>query len=221
MSPATDKRKSVSDPAEKPEGKADAPGRNVKTAAKKPEAPKGKKKRKGSKVLIIFLIIFLILIVLLGGSGAGLYFTGNLNGILEKTGLVKPSSTGPSIAEQQAAIDKKAAELSDKEQTLSDLQKKLDRQKAALASAEAAASASPTFSKTLAGMSAEKLAELKKVGLMYSSMDAAAAAAIMVKLYDQLQIAVIVYNMQPAASALLLSKLDPELAAGVTKLMTN
>jgi flagellar motility protein MotE (MotC chaperone) len=218
MSPAAEKQKTAQDRSGKLGGKDFEETFKPKgTTVKELEEPKGKKKKKksGPKVLIIIIII----ILLLAGSAAALYFSGNLNNVLSMVGLA-PSTPSQSIEEQQAALDQKAAELDAKAQELDKLQLKLDAQQAALESASAAPSASPTFEAILSGFSEEKLKELKQVGAIYSKMDPAAAAAIMLGIYDSTQIAVIVYFMQPAASALLLAKLDPSLAGDVTKIMT-
>ena len=190
-------------------------------SAKELEDPKskGKKKKKKGPKPIIFIIV---IVVLLGGSFAFLYLSGNLTKALSMVGLGPPQpSASVSLEEQQKALDQKAAELKAKEQTLTELQAKLDKQKAAQASAAASPSASPTFETYRAGLSAEKLAELKQVGSIYSKMDAAAAVTIMTKIYDAQQIAVIVYYMNPAAAALVLAKLEPALSASVTKLLTS
>jgi flagellar motility protein MotE (MotC chaperone) len=52
-------------------------------------------------------------------------------------------------------------------------------------------------------------------------MDAEAAAAIVSELYDAQQIAAICYSMQPQAAALMLEKLEPELAAEVTAILAG
>lgn len=188
-----------------------------KAIARDLEEPKGKKKKKKSKGLVIFLVI----IVLLAGSGAALYFTGFLNDALAMLGLSKPSE-GFTISELQAALDEKTTELEAAVKEINALQAELEAQQAQLDSVAAAApSANPSFETILAGFSEEKLTELKQIGTIYSKMDPAAAAAIMLGIYDSTQIAVIVYYMQPAASALLLEQLDPALAGDVTLIMTS
>ena len=224
MSPAADTQRSASAKSSKLGGKEFEETFKPKSrdgSAKEPEGKKGKKKKAGFPKLII---IIMIIVVLLGGAGTALYFSGMLNPVLAKAGLIK-ASPGISLADQQAALDKKAADLVAKESTLNELQKKLDAQQAtAAASASAAAaspSVSPTFETLLTGLSTEKLTELQQVGSIYSKMDPTAAVAIMTKIYDTKQIAVIIYYMQPAVAALVLAKLDPTLAANVTKLLTN
>lgn len=178
-----------------------------------------KKKRKKS-VFIKILIILLALIVLLGGSVAALYFSGNLTAVFNLVGLQLPS--GPSIAERQAALDHREAELKAFEQSLNELAEELDARQAALEAAENTPPVTETtFEEIRAAFSDEKLSELQQLGVIYSKMDPAAAAAIMTEIYDADQIAVIVYNMKPAAAALVLEKLAPALAADVTEILAN
>jgi flagellar motility protein MotE (MotC chaperone) len=158
---------------------------------------------------------------LLAGAVAALYFSGNLNYVMGLVGLSKPAATATTtIEDQQKALEQQAADLAAKEEALSELQKKLDEQQAAL-DAQSVPSPSPTFETVLAGLSEEKLSEIKQVGAIYSKMDPAAAAEIISKIYDTQHIAIIIYNMQPAASALVLAKLDPALAADVTTLLAS
>ena len=220
MSPAAEAQKSAQDRSGKLGGKDFEETFKPKNAAVRelgdPKAKPKKKKKKGPKAVIILIVILL----LLGGSAAALYFSGNLNNALALVGLSKTVQE-PSLATQQAALDQRAAELDAKEKELVDLQKKLDAQQAELENTEASPSANPTFESILSGFSEEKLKELKQVGAIYTKMDPAAAAAIMLGIYDSTQIAVIVYHMQPAAAALLLAKLDPSLAGDVTQIMTS
>ena len=218
MSPAAELKRAAPEKPGKLGGKDFADTFKPKGTVKELVEPKAKKKKKKSKAKII--IILIVIIVLLGGSAAALYFSGNLNAVLAVVGLAK-ADQGLSIAEQQAALDQKASDLAAKEQELDEHQKKLESQQAALDSASASPSASPSFETILSGYSEEKLADLKRVGVIYSKMDPAAAAAIMLGIYDSTQIAVIVFHMQPAASALLLAQLDPSLAGDVTMIMTS
>jgi flagellar motility protein MotE (MotC chaperone) len=180
-----------------------------------------KKKKSGFPKIIIFLMIF---IVLVAGAGAALYFSGSLSTVFEAVGLKKPTAA-VTIEEQQAALEQREAALDEKEQSLDKLQAELDARQQTLEEAESAAAVSAdanrTFEEIRSGFSEEKLAELKQVGAIYSKMDAAAAAAIIENIYNEQQIAVIVYNMQPAAAALVMAKLDASLAANVTGILTS
>lgn len=187
------------------------------------ETVKGKKKKSVVKRLVIILVI---LIVLIGGAGAALYFSGNLDAVFTAIGLPPLFDTGAiTIEEQQAALDAREAALNAREKELSSQQETLAAQRQALdddiAAAEASANANRTFEEIRAGYSEEKLTELKQVGSIYSKMDAEAAAAIITEMYDNRQIAVIIYYMQPAASALVMANLDPELAADVTEILAS
>lgn len=185
--------------------------------ANEKETKKKKKKKTGfGKILIILILI----VVLIGGAGAALYFSGNLTAVFDAVGLKLPSK-GPSIAEQQAELDRRKAELDTYEQSLNELKAELDDRQAALEEAQMPEVQDTTFEGIRAGFSEEKLTELQQIGTIYSKMDATSAAAIMTQLYDSQQIAVIVFYMQPAASAAVLEKLDPELAADVTRIMAS
>ncbi len=182
---------------------------------------KGKKKKSGFRKI---LIILMILLVLVGGAGAALYFSGSLTTVFEAIGLAPPG-VGSTIEDQQAALNLRETALNEKEQSLIELQANLDAQQKALDDAASAASASAaanrTFEEIRADFTEEKFAELKQLGSIYSKMDATAAAAIMTEMYDEQQIAVIVYQMQPASAALVLANLDTVLAASVTQIMAG
>lgn len=233
MSPAADTQKSSSKSGKlggkefeetfKPKSRDNVDENDIedKKGKKGKKGKKDKKKKSGFRKIILILMIFIVLVV---GAGAALYFSGNLNTIFETVGLTKPPAE-ITIEQKQAALDQREAALNEREQGLNDRQTQLDTQQKAFDDAQSAASASADankpFEEILAGFSEEKLAELKQVGSIYSKMDATAAAVIMTKIYDDKQLAVIVYYMQPAASALVLAKLDPALAAGVTQILTN
>lgn len=185
---------------------------------------KGKKDKKKKSPFGRIVLILIIVIVLVGAAGAALYFSGNLNAVFEAVGLKKPEAV-LSIEQREAALDQREAALQAREQSLSERESELDIQTKALEDAQSAASAAAeanrTFEEIRAGFSEEKLAELKQVGAIYSKMDPIAAAAIITEIYDDQQIAIIIYNMQAAASAQLLAKLDAGLAARVTQIMTR
>lgn len=205
----------------KPKGKDSLAAKDLEGKNGKGKKVKGKKKKLGFPKLILILMI---VIVLIGGAGAALYFSGNLTTVFEAVGLTKPPEA-VTIEAQRAALDQRETALNEREKTLNELQAKLDAQQKAIDDAESAAIASAqanrTFEEIRAGFSEEKAAELKQIGAIYSKMDATAAAAIITKIYDEQQIAVIIYHMQPAASALLLSKLETDLAAGVTQILAS
>lgn len=178
----------------------------------------GKDGKKRSRFPIV-LIIILIILVLLGGSVAVLYFSGNLtkliDGALNAVGLQMISSaSAPPAAETPEPAD-----------SLDYFGGSIDIIEEAKPGVSEPVEATPTPPKTFeeirAGFSEEKLAELKQVGTIYSKMDPEAAAKIMTKIYDVRQIAIIIYYMRPASSALVLAKLDPALAAEVTTLLTS
>ncbi len=76
-----------------------------------------------------------------------------------------------------------------------------------------------TFQEMRASLSEEKLTELRKVGTIYSKMDPTAAADIMVEIYQPMELATIIYYMQPAAAAALLAKMDSAQAARITQIL--
>jgi flagellar motility protein MotE (MotC chaperone) len=181
------------------------------------EVPK-KKKRRFLKIIIILLIF----VLLIGGAAAALYFSGNLNSVLNLVGLSLPqANVGASLEQREAALDKREADLTAWEETPGELETRLNEQQAALDEKEAQENEEKTFEEILAGLSEQKLAELEQVGVIYSKMDPAAASAIMTELYNTRQIAVIIYYMKPAASALALEAMDSELAAGVTEILMS
>ncbi|NLA87653.1 MAG: hypothetical protein GX847_10335 [Clostridiales bacterium] len=199
--------------------------RSRETTARELEDKKGrgkaKKKKSGFRRLII---IVLILIILISGAGAALHFSGNLNVVFEAVGLKKPAAM-LTVEERQASLDRREAALDEREQELNERQKTLEVQQTALEdalrAADAAAAENRTFEEIRSGFSEEKLAELKQVGIIYSKMDAAAAASIIANIYEEQQIAVIIYHMQPAAAALVMANMDARLAADVTEILAG
>lgn len=181
------------------------------------EVPKKKK-----RPFLKFIIIFLVFVLLIGGAGAALYFSGNLNNVLGLVGISLPiPQAGATLEQREAALDKKEAELAAREEALRELETQLNEQEAALNESDEPETQEDTFEDIIAGLSEQKLLELEQVGVIYSKMDPASAAAIMTELYDTRQIAVIVYHMKPAASALALAAMDAELAASVTDILIS
>lgn len=251
MSPAADKQKGTSakggklggkefEEAFKPNGKAAAEGAEGGKKGKKGKLDKAGKKKK-PKILVVIIVI-LVLLVMVGGAGAFLYMSGNLNKLIDQglravglqlissqTASPSPSaSTSPDVAETSPGASpspQASASISPVQPSASGALTSPGVSPTVSpgvsASASPSAGTTQSFESLRSSFSDEKLTELKQVGTIYSKMDAAAAAAIMTKIYDVKQIAVIVYYMQPAASAQVLAKLDPTVAANVTKLMTS
>lgn len=196
---------------------------------KKNKKDSGEKEKKKKPVLRAIIIISMVLMLIIA-SLVALYVSGNFSSIFDKaisavglTDVLKSGdSESSSIREQQAALEQRTADLDAREEELNALQEKLDKQTAELdGTLTETATTSESFEDIRAGFSEEKLTELKQVGVIYSKMDAAAAAEIMTRIYDTQQLAVIIYYMQPAASAALLAELDAGLAADVTQMLMN
>lgn len=190
---------------------------NINAGFSKSEKSKKKKKQSKNKGLIIGLILFL----LIAGSGAILYFTGILTPILQSMGIVEASTTGISNEELQVQLEQWETDLNAREESLNAWETQLSEQEAALQTESSTTEDVITFEETLSEMSEEKLTELKRVGTIYSNMDPTAAAAIMEQVYDETEISIIIYHMQPSASALVLAQMDADLAARVTANMLS
>ncbi|MPM15776.1 hypothetical protein SDC9_62148 [bioreactor metagenome] len=74
-----------------------------------------------------------------------------------------------------------------------------------------------SFQLSLQALSEDKISEIKRVSSVYSKMAPAEAAGILAGMTDIMEISFIVYHMQPAASALVLSEMDAARAAEITK----
>lgn len=189
--------------------------------AKNEKAKKEKPKKKRSPVRIA--VTLLIVLVLLGGAGTALYLTGILNPVLEPFGLARSSGGVLSAEERDAMLDDREAMLDVREKSLDQREERLNAREETLAQAEAAAqetdAGNTSFETLLGELTDEKLEEIKRVGLSYSKMDPAQAAAILSGLDSEVEASLILYHMPPAASALVLEKMDVTLAADLTRMM--
>ncbi len=170
--------------------------------------PKKKKGKKG--------IIFMVLLILIAGGVAALYFTGTLSSLL---GL-EPDEATMTMEQWQAQLGSKESDLTiwsgvltDKEAELNKRESELDEREAALLKAE---SANLTFSQRIAGKTEDELADIQKVSNIYAKMDAAAAAEALLEIKDEDRTAMIIYYMQPNASAPILAEMTAEQAAEIT-----
>lgn len=176
------------------------------------------KKKKKSPVKGI--VIVAILVVLLGGAGTAAYFFGYLDPMLMKFGIIK-SEAELSLEQRETALNKRLKELDEREKSLNLAEEVLSKERKTLENEKAAAAAVKTFEEIKSELSEQKLEEIKKVALIYSTMDTAAAATVITKVYNTEDIAAIIYYMKPDAAALLLAKLDTALAANVTKMLLS
>lgn len=212
--------------------------------ASRPAPPDGeaeqpvKKKRKGAGRRALIIILALVLIIAAGA--AALVFTGTADVILDAFGIPNflPGAETRSLEYQlrqrayeldqreeflnarEDYLTQREAELKDESERLDIRERNLVRQQEEWA-AEVEAAKKMTITDILAAYSEEKLKSMQQVGMIYSKMDPEAAAAIASELYDAQQIAVICYSMQPQAAAQLLEKIEPALAADVTKILAG
>lgn len=190
---------------------------NINAGFSKNEKSKKKKEKSKNKGLIIVLI----LILLVAGSVAVLNFTGMLTPILQSMGIVEASTAGISNEELQVQLEQWEVDLNAREESLNAWETQLSQQEAALQTESSTTEDVMTFEETLSEISEAKLTELKRVGTIYSNMDPTAAAAILEQVYDETDISIIIYHMQPSTSALVLAQMDADLAARVTANMLS
>jgi flagellar motility protein MotE (MotC chaperone) len=202
------------------------------------EINRNPKKRKGGARRAI--IIILVLLLLVAAGAAALVFTGTADVILESFGIPN-FLPGAETRSLQYQLEQRAHQLDQREQLLNDREDMLSQRETELMEqsdrldireknlkrqqeeweAEIEAAKEMTIADILATYSDDKLQSMRQVGAIYSKMDAEAAAAIVSELYDAQQIAAICYSMQPQAAALMLEKLEPELAAEVTAILAG
>lgn len=189
--------------------------------AKNEKAKKEKQRKKRSPRRIILTL--LIVLVLLGGTGTALYLTGILNPVLEPFGLARNSGGVLTAEERDSMLDDREAMLDVREKSLDQREERLNAREETLAQAEADAqeadAANTSFEELLGELTEEKLEEINRVGLSYSKMDPAQAAAILSGLDSEVEASLILYHMPPAASAQVLEQMDVTLAADLTRMM--
>ncbi len=178
------------------------------------------KKKKKSPVKKIIIIAALLLV--LGGAGTAAYFFGYLDPVLLKVGI-KKSEAVASLEQREANLEKRRRELDEREKSLNMAEDVLGKERKKLESDKAAAAAAvvETFEEIKSNLSEQKLEEIKKVALIYSTMDTSAAATVITKVYNTDDIAAIIFYMKPEAAAQLLAKLDTGLAANITKMLLS
>lgn len=184
-------------------------------ALKNEKAPKKKKKSRRKMRIVLLAVVVLI------GAGAALYFTGFLNPVLKLVGLSDSSDSQLTLEEREAALDLRETALNDREESLSQREEAVAAKEAEQDTQDGSVSTDQTFAEMLGDLSDEELEYFKKVGIIYSKMDPAEAAAIMGSMYDLKQISAIIYYMQPAASALVLEKMEAATAANVTEFLLS
>lgn len=181
-------------------------------------------KRIKVKKRVLAIIIAVVLIV---GAGIAAYCTGYLKPSLIRTGLVSGFQGQPDLEIAQA-LEKQKEELDSREQELNDREKSLDERERALEAkqsetgdSETLMLGSQTFRQKMEKLDEDKLSDLKRVSAIYNNMAPKQAAAILISLYDQTELAAIIYYMQPKVSAQVLQQMEPKTAAGITELLIN
>ena len=213
---------------------------------KPPKAPKEKKEKKGKRgkkageeegeepvkerrgfPKILFLIAFLVALLLV--AGAFYYFNlFSVRSIVLNAANNALASLDPEyrhynamLSERENALNARENELRQQEEALTREDDRLQRRSVALdarekALAEEQLHPTPLFRKEI---TEEKLAELKNLGKIYSSMDAKDAAQALSLLSGPIEIAEVLFYMDKNAAADVLAALKPELAAQITREM--
>lgn len=230
--PKKKKPKKEKPPKEKKPPKAKKP-----KAAKPPQAKKDKKGAKAGKGQqpkerggFPFIIIPLALIVvLLIGLGASIFF----DFFQVRTGLInflssldsQNHSYAETLQQRDEALTTREAEMAAQQEDLQRQQDKLksdetklnkrtadlDERERKLTELEIAAT--PIYRGEL---SDEKLAELKNLGKIYSSMSPESAANILPQLYSAVDMAAVLFYMDKTAAAAVMELLSPEISAQIT-----
>ncbi len=218
------------DTAPRAKAKAAADAKARLGGGQKPDGTKGKKAGGG-------FIVLAVIVILIGAFVAILYYSGKLTPLLEAAGLIKPaeaeaqmsaeelSAWEAELSERETKVGLKEEELKIKETELSEKEKELivkeNNLKIFGQSEQAEREYDQTFQEMIAGLTDEEIAYFKRMSSVYSKMEPAEAASVLVKLYDIQKIAAIIYYMQPSASAPILELMDEETAADITEMILN
>ena len=190
-----------------------------------PELEEESVPRKSRRGLIGLIVLFMLVIA----AGVFLYFTirndwgGVRTNVIAWVNRFDPDykSIGVRLSElesEELRIEGLMAELEGGQKKLEADQKRLAESENAVKQREISVAEQEVFIKPLylRGLNDDKVNELKQLGRIYQAMDPQDAARIMAQLYDVTHVAAIIYYMNAASAAEVLSELSTNLAASVT-----
>ena len=238
----TDDEESESEGSRAKGKKPKAPKEPKEPKEKKQKAPKEKSNKKSGAGGII-LIMILVLIILIGGFGAALYFdmfssrtiiADIVNDpLLQVVVWLDPRFTSVDqrlrserdtqerrFSERSLELDEREDDIIELEDILSRREQILDRREADLDRREAEVLA--MFERTIPlyrrDMTDEELDNLRSYSRTYAQMAPADAARILVEIYDQRDVAAILFYMSERARAAIMSEMTPSYAAAITEI---
>ena len=176
----------------------------------------GKKKKKKMVVVIVPILVAAVIVM------AVMIVTKNLFGGRD-TVLSMLSSMDPdyeTAQERELSLNALEEELSSREESLAKNEAALAEDLAELEEKSAAIHQEETnssFELYIAGLSEERISQLKQLGTIYSNMEAEQAASALSEIGSEMDMAVVIYYMEPESSAEVLNCMDSELAAQVTE----
>ena len=191
---------------------------------KKPERPaavkdKASAKKSGGKTLMISVICLLLAAAL---ALLVLSVTKNLFGgrdvIIGRLTSMDPAYT--SVQQRQEDLDKREEDITKREDAAAKKEESLKEEKKQIEE-QSQTPESSSFETYIADLSEERLAQLKQVAQIYSSMDPETAAAVLSQLGSTDDMAVVIYYMQVENAASLMNFLDKEIAIKITESMLS
>jgi len=211
--------------------------------AKKEKVPKEKGEKKGGGGAGIIIVMLLVLVILIGGFGAALYFD-----VFSARTIIGDVVRDPllsviiwldprfSTVDQQMAAERETQErrffertadldireeevvlletaLNTREQNLLRREADLDRREQ-----EILAMIDRTIPHFRRDLTDEVLEEMESYARTYAQMSPSDAAQIMVEIYDQRDVAGILFFMQERPRAAIMAVMDARYAAGITEI---
>ncbi|MGE4484056.1 MAG: MotE family protein [Oscillospiraceae bacterium] len=191
---------------------------------KKPERPAAVKVKteggkSGGKVILISVICLLaagIIAVFLLSVTQNLF--GGRDAIITYLGAMDPQYTA--VQERQENLDKREADITKREEAAAKKEESLAEEKKQIEEQSQTREKS-SFEAYIADLSEARLAQLKQVAQIYSSMDPEKAAAVLQQLGSTDDMAVVVYCMKTENAAEIMNCLDKEVATGITESMLS
>ena len=197
--------------------------KQIKSAPKTPKKESNKEKTKdkaGKKKPYIAIIVILLLSTAV--TMAVLIVTKNLLGgrdiIIDYLTSLDPAYV--TLQEQEAVFEMMEEELTSREESVLKKEAALTEEEAQLEEKEEALElqkVNSSFELYIASLSDERIAQYEQLGTIYSNMESEQAVAAISEIGNVLDMAVVIYYMQPESSAAVFNYMDADLAAQITE----
>lgn len=189
------------------------------SSASNPEKAKTPEKNNKTKISIAIIIVLLVATV---AAMAAMMVTKNLFGGRDSM-LDFLTSMDPfyeTVQEREATLEELKYELTSREEAVVKKEATLAQEEAKLEDKAEALQhklVNSSFELYVAGLSEERIIQLEQLGTIYSGMEPEQAAVALPELGSTLDMAVVIYFMEPQSSAEVLNCIDAEFAAQITE----